>query len=82
MRNERRCVCFICSTRVAGAFTLKSRRTPNPSFNFICISHSVMKLEEGKKKKSRTGFNLIRETARGIKKPSVSRLNANDYLAN
>lgn len=82
MRNERRPVCFVCSTRVAAVLTLKSRRTPNPSSNFICISHGVMKLEEAKKKKSRTGFNLIREIVTGIKKSSVSRLNDNNYLAN
>lgn len=53
-------MCFICTTGVAGVLTLKSRRTPNPSSNFICISHNVMKLEEAKKKRGRTGFNLIR----------------------
>lgn len=59
-------MCFIGSTRVAGVLTLKSRRIPNPSSNFYCVSHSVMKLEEAKKEKSRTGFNLVRETVSGI----------------
>lgn len=80
-------MCFICNTKAAGVLTLKSRGTPNPSSNFIFISHSVMKLEEANKKKKQEfnvirGFNLIRETVSGIKRSSVSRLHANDYLAN
>lgn len=61
-------MCFICNTRVAGVLTLKSRRTPNPSSNFICISHRVMKLEEAKKKKCRIDFNLVRKNVSAMKK--------------
>lgn len=74
-------MCFIGSTRVAGVLTLKSRRIPNPSSDFYCVSHSVMKLEEAKKKK--IGLALILSEKLLVEfKSHLSRLNANDYLAN